>query len=75
LGRLLTQVNVRMKIIIIIILKLDRVDLGPDLSHDSGWPLTRVNIRIKIIIIILKPNSKIDWVKPKSLVRLTIDPN
>jgi hypothetical protein len=56
----LTQINVRIKVVLIILLK-----------PDSGWTwckaregqseLTQVNIKIKlVIIIILKPESRVD---------------
>jgi len=54
LDWLLTCVNIRIKVIIIIILKSDsRIDPGQGLGHGSGWLLTRVNKRIKMIIIIV----------------------
>jgi len=58
----LNRVNIRIKIIFIIVLKLKSgVDLWLGLVHKLGWPLTWVNIRIKmIIIIILKLESGVD---------------
>jgi len=65
----LTQVNLKIKIIIIIVIKLDsRVDAKQNPSHRSGgsiW-LTQVNIRIKVVmIIVLKLDSGFDLGKTR----------
>jgi hypothetical protein len=60
----LTRVNVRIKVIIIIVLKPDCV-VNQSKAWVTGWKsqpmLTRVNVWIKVIIfIVLKPNLKFD---------------
>ena len=53
-GWPLTRVNVRIKIVVNIVLKLDLgVYSGPDSGYRLGWPLNRVNIKIKMVIIIV----------------------
>jgi hypothetical protein len=54
--------NIRIKIIIIIVLKLDSgVDPRLIPGHGSRWSFTQINLRIKmIIIIILKLDSGVD---------------
>jgi len=65
----LTQVNIKIKIIIIIIIKPDSiVNLGKDLSHRSGGSirLTQVNIKTKVVMImILKLDSGFDLGKTR----------
>jgi hypothetical protein len=47
-----------MKLIILIVLKLDSgVSLGQSSGHGPVGS-TQVNVKIKVVIIILKPNSK-----------------
>ena len=66
---MLTQVNIKIKIIFIIVIKLDsRVDAGQNPSHKSGGSirLTQVNIRIKVVmIIVLKLDSGFDLGKTR----------
>jgi hypothetical protein len=54
----LTWVNIKIKIVIIIVLKpYSWVNPRLDSSYRLSWPLTRVNVKINmIIIIILKLN-------------------
>jgi len=62
LGWPLTRVNIRIKIVVIIVLKSNSgVNSGPDSGHRLGWPLNRVNVRIKmVIIIVLKSYPRVD---------------
>jgi hypothetical protein len=61
----LTCVNIKIKVVIIIVLKSDTgVDPMPRPGHGSGWPLNRINVRIKlVIIIILKLTKELTRVK------------
>jgi hypothetical protein len=69
-------VDTKIKIIIIIVLKLDlKADYKQELDHDSSWLLTQVNIKIKKIIIIIfkvQLGSRI-VVRLRSRVKLTIN--
>jgi hypothetical protein len=52
------KVQHKMKLIILIVLKLDSdVSLGQSSGHGPVGS-TQVNVKIKVVIIILKPNSK-----------------
>lgn len=62
----LFQVNIRIKMINIIVLKLDSmVDLRPD----SGWSLTQFNLRIKMIIaFVLKSDSRLGLINQARVI-------
>jgi hypothetical protein len=63
----LTRVNIKIKIIIIIILKFNS-GIEPVYGHGHEWgsPLTQVNTKTKMITIIgSKPDSKVDSSKTR----------